>query len=186
MQTGDIECLSARGFSSCGRRANGRWTDFSPPFSACCGAMRFNGGTVDQNLRRRPTSLSQCAKQIDPHALRGPAHVSIIECLLGSYSGGASTQRAPDFRTCTMPLITRRSSTRALPRVSVGRCGLIFENCAFVSQHWSRLIYASFSEAVNHATTLVPTLLWVRTLGSASKCNDLEFVRQIGVLVVSR
>src|SRR3954467_2585619 len=76
-----MECLSARGFSSCGRRANGRWTDFSPPFSACCGAMRFNGGTVDQNLRRRPTSLSQCAKQIDPHALRGPAHVSIIECL---------------------------------------------------------------------------------------------------------
>src|SRR3982751_1654918 len=64
-----------------------------------------------------------------------------------------------------MPLITRRSSTRALPRVSVGRCGLIFENCAFVSQNWSRLIYASFSEAVNHATTLVPTLLWVQTLG---------------------
>src|SRR3954470_3085642 len=63
-----------------------------------------------------------------------------------------------------MPLITRRSSTRALPRVSVGRCGLIFENCAFVSQNWSRLIYASFSEAVNHATTLVPTLLWVQTL----------------------
>src|SRR5881275_3532242 len=83
---------------------------------------------------------------------------------LGPYSGGASTQRAPDFRTCTMPLITRRSSTRALPRVSVGRCGLIFENCAFVSQNWSRLIYASFSEAVNHATTFVPTLLWVRTL----------------------
>src|SRR4051812_38020285 len=64
-----------------------------------------------------------------------------------------------------MPLITRRSSTRALPRVSVGRCGLIFENCAFVSQHWSRLIYASFPEAVNHATTLVPTFLWVQTLG---------------------
>src|SRR3954465_13933390 len=63
-----------------------------------------------------------------------------------------------------MPLITRRSSTRGLPRVSVGRCGLIFENCAFVSQNWSRLIYGSFSEAVNHATTLVPTLLWVRTL----------------------
>src|SRR4051794_23383214 len=45
-------------------------------------------------------------------------------------------------------------------RVSVGRCGLIFENCAFVSQNCSRLIYASFSEAVNHATTPVPTLLW--------------------------
>src|SRR5436309_4013173 len=68
-----------------------------------------------------------------------------------------------------MPLITRRSSTRALPRVSVGRCGLIFENCAFVSQNWSRLIYASFSEAVNHAITFVPTLLWVRTLGQRPK-----------------
>src|SRR3954463_5595517 len=164
MQTGDIECLSARGFSSCGRRANGRWTDFSPPFSACCGAVRFNGGTVDQHPRRRPTSLSQCAKQIDPHALRGPAHISIIGCLPRAIFRGRIDPRAPDFRTCIMPLITRRSSTRALPRVSVGRCGLIFENCAFVSQNWSRLIYASFSEAVKHATTFVPTLLWVQTL----------------------
>src|SRR3954464_1086512 len=73
-----------------------------------------------------------------------------------------------------MPLITRRSSTRALPRVSVGRCGLIFENCAFVSQNWSRLIYASFSEAVNHATTLVPTFLWVQTLVSLFQLNRVE------------
>src|SRR4051794_3604521 len=71
-----------------------------------------------------------------------------------------------------MPLITRRSSTRALPRVSVGRCGLIFENCAFVSQNWSRLIYASFPEAVNHATTFVPTLLWVRTLVNTFSPRD--------------
>ncbi len=28
-----------------------------------------------------------------------------------------------------MPLITLLSSTRALPRVSVGKCGAIFENC---------------------------------------------------------
>src|SRR5947208_12530108 len=73
-----------------------------------------------------------------------------------------------------MPLITRRSSTRALPRVSVGRCGLIFENCAFVSQNWSRLIYASFSEAVNHATTFVPTLLWVQTLIRSHRKNPVE------------
>src|SRR4051794_11187908 len=72
-----------------------------------------------------------------------------------------------------MPLIKRRSSTRALPRVSVGRCGLIFENCAFVSQNWSRLIYASFSEAVNHATTFVPTLLWVRTLGRRETLHEV-------------
>src|SRR3954463_16652015 len=77
-----------------------------------------------------------------------------------------------------MPLITRRSSTRALPRVSVGRCGLIFENCAFVSQNWSRLIYASFSEAVNHATTFVPTLLWVRTLAPCVQAESCDRVRR--------
>src|SRR3954462_8073396 len=77
-----------------------------------------------------------------------------------------------------MPLITRRSSTRALPRVSVGRCGLIFENCAFVSQNWSRLIYASFSEAVNHAITFVPTLLWVRTLVRYCKKQRLLWLRK--------
>jgi hypothetical protein len=33
-----------------------------------------------------------------------------------------------------MPEITRRSSTRATPRVSVGKCGLIFANWSFVSQ----------------------------------------------------
>src|SRR5947199_7672201 len=85
-----------------------------------------------------------------------------------------------------MPLITRRSSTRALPRVSVGRCGLIFENCAFVSQNWSRLIYASFSEAVNHATTLVPTLLWVQTLDHpASVSNTLTTDKQMREMTVN-
>jgi hypothetical protein len=54
---------------------------------------------------------------------------------IGPYSGGASTQRPPDFSTWMMPLITRRSSTRALPRVSVGRCGSIFQNCPSVSQN---------------------------------------------------
>ncbi len=39
-----------------------------------------------------------------------------------------------------MPLITQRSSTRGLPRVSVGRCGLIRANCLSVSQKQSRLI----------------------------------------------
>src|SRR3954464_6027936 len=80
-----------------------------------------------------------------------------------------------------MSLITRRSSTRALPRVSAGRCGLTFENCAFVSQNWSRIIYASFSEAVNHATTFVPTLLWVRTLTSV-----LGFYVMVLILITQR
>ena len=50
-----------------------------------------------------------------------------------------------------MPLITRRSSTRGLPRVSVGRCGSIFANCSSVSQKQSRFIAPSL-ESLNHET----------------------------------
>jgi hypothetical protein len=46
-----------------------------------------------------------------------------------------------------MPLMTRLSSTRALPLVSVGRCGAIFANWASVSQKPSGIIGASLSEA---------------------------------------
>ena len=53
--------------------------------------------------------------------------------------------------------MTRRSSTRALPRVSAGRCGSIFENCCSVSQNWSRLIRAPCSEAMNQNHLLMPT-----------------------------
>jgi hypothetical protein len=35
-----------------------------------------------------------------------------------------------------------------LPRVSVGKCGSIFENCSSVSQKWSHQRF--LSEAVNH------------------------------------
>src|SRR5215210_2727659 len=52
-----------------------------------------------------------------------------------------------------MPLITRRSSTRALPLVSVGRCGAIRANCLSVSQKWSRLIGVPPPNPVNHETT---------------------------------
>lgn len=51
----------------------------------------------------------------------------------GPCSGGASIHRPPDFRPCTMPLITPRSSTCGLPRVSLGRCGSRRANCASVT-----------------------------------------------------
>src|SRR6185437_12122010 len=53
----------------------------------------------------------------------------------GPYSGGQSHQRQPLLSTCTMPLITRRSSTRSTPRTSVGRWGLIRDHCSSLSQN---------------------------------------------------
>src|SRR5215208_8174975 len=39
----------------------------------------------------------------------------LYRVVCGPYAGGASRQRQPDFKTCRMPLITRRSSTRRAP-----------------------------------------------------------------------
>jgi hypothetical protein len=52
-----------------------------------------------------------------------------------TYSGGQSHHRHPLFRTCRMPLITRLSSTRSLPRTSLGKCGSIRHHCSSLSQN---------------------------------------------------
>ena len=41
--------------------------------------MRFDRGTVDQYLRRRPAGLSERAKQLNPHAFLRPADEAIVE-----------------------------------------------------------------------------------------------------------
>jgi hypothetical protein len=47
---------------------------------------------------------------------------------------GQSLQRQPLLSTCTIPLITRRSSLRSTPRTSVGKCGSIRAHCSSFSQ----------------------------------------------------
>src|SRR6185437_7065190 len=59
----------------------------------------------------------------------------------GPYSGGQSHQRQPLLSTCTIPLMTRRSSTRSTPRTSVGKCGSIRIHCSSLSQNrFARMI----------------------------------------------
>ena len=53
----------------------------------------------------------------------------------GPYSGGQSHHRQPLFKICRMPLITRRSSTRSLPRTSFGKSGSIRHHCSSLSQN---------------------------------------------------
>lgn len=90
--------------------------------------MRFGGGGVDEDLRRRTADLRERLEQRRPYALFDPAHIAIVEGFSSARIQAAHRPSGPpDFSTCTMPLITRRSSTRALPRISVGRCGSIFE-----------------------------------------------------------
>src|SRR3954467_1548105 len=55
--------------------------------------------------------------------------------MCGPYSGGQSHQRQPLLSTCTIPLMTRRSSARSTPRTSVGKCGSIRSHCSSLSQN---------------------------------------------------
>ena len=49
--------------------------------------MRFDGGTVDENLRWRPACLRKRAKETDPDAFLRPSHEAIVERLLGAVFG---------------------------------------------------------------------------------------------------
>lgn len=53
----------------------------------------------------------------------------------GPYSGGRARHRQPSRKRCTMPLITRRSSTRRGPVWTIGRCGSIAAHCTSFSQN---------------------------------------------------
>ena len=50
------------------------------------------------------------------------------QIIAGCASRGRGRRGLPQAWDQLIPLITRRSSTRALPRVSLGKCGSIFEN----------------------------------------------------------
>src|SRR4051812_44223231 len=63
----------------------------------------------------------------------------LYRVFLGPYWGGASAHRPPERSTCTMPEITRRSSTRGTPRVSRGSKGARRANCSSVSQKSGRI-----------------------------------------------
>ena len=104
------------------------------PFSARSRAMGLDGGTVDQDLLGGPSGPHEGVKQISPDALCRPANIAIIEGLPRTIVGRSVDPATPRLQHMMIPLITRRSSTRALPRVSVGKCGSIFENCSAVSQ----------------------------------------------------
>ena len=152
--------------SSSARRAIGRSPDFSPPFSARRRAVRLHCGRVDENLRRRPAGLRERLEDVRPRRPFPP--IGRSDCRASSSDHSPAARRPsglPDFSTWMMPLITRRSSTRALPRVSVGRCGAIFENCSvrqpkLIPIHL-RLPFGS-RESQSGRSCQCP--LWVRTL----------------------
>src|SRR4029453_4295301 len=90
----------------------------------------------------------------------------------GPYSGGQSFQRQPLRSTCRMPLITLRSSTRSLPRTSVGRCGSICCHCSSFSQNRFDRIFSAPLTAENQQPILAATLL----LGFSPRRGKKDFI----------
>ena len=123
------------GSSCCALRANGQQPAFSPPFSAGRGAVGFHVGGFD-HLRVCGSSLpGELPEQIFPDAAPRPANKPVVDRRRRIVFGGQSHQRQPLLNTCTIPLMTRRSSARSTPRTSVGRCGSIRFHCSSLSQN---------------------------------------------------
>src|SRR6185369_6641365 len=72
-----------------------------------------------------------------------------------------------------MPLITRRSSARSLPRTSVGRCGSISCHCSSLSQYKFDRIFSAPLTAENQQPILQATdLLGFSTLVTGPRYFD--------------
>ena len=93
-------------------------------------------------------------EDIAPDNLGGPAHEAVIERLARAIAvGRVGLVGQPYIKTWMTPLMTRRSSTRGLPLVSVGRSGSSRTNCMSFREKWFRTIVGLLSETVNYKCT---------------------------------
>ena len=90
-------------------------------------AARLDVSRINHLPAGRSSATGKFLKQSLPNPALGPAYKPVVNRCRRPMQ---SHQRQPLFSTCKMPLSTRRSSTRILPRTSVGKSGPIFA-------HWS-------------------------------------------------
>ena len=126
--------------------------------------MRLDGGTVDQDLRRRPAGLCKRLKQIDPDAFGGPANVAIIERLLRPIFGRRIDPSPTRFQNMhntadDASVVNTRLATRIGRKMRFNPRKLRIRQPEQVSIHCRFL-----SEAVNHNALIMPMVLWVWTL----------------------
>jgi hypothetical protein len=102
-----------------------------PYVSARCRAVRFDMRGVDHQHVRRSPAFGKRLEHIFPDPTVRPAHEAVIDCRRWTIGIGAITpHRQPLLSTCTISLMTRRSSARSLPRMSLSKCGSIRFHCS--------------------------------------------------------
>ena len=109
------------GFSRCDRRASARPLAPTPPFCACCRAVRLHMRTVEAEFSRNIARSCNLLEQALPKPALRPSVVAIVD-RGGRTIFGGTLRQDPVSRTCKIPLMTRRSSTRGLPGLPRGRC----------------------------------------------------------------
>src|SRR4051812_21702888 len=115
--------------------------------------MGLGVGGVEQECAGRTARAGERLEHLAPYASLGPAHETVVQGLPRSILGWRSAHRPPERSTCTMPEITRRSSTRGTPRVSRGSKGARRANCSSVSQNRSDMLKLLTRRSLNPLTT---------------------------------
>lgn len=127
--------------------------------------MRFDSGAVDHNLRGRSVGLRKRVEHVRPDAFLRPSNKAVVERLprpvFGWRIDPAATQLqhvhdAADHR----PIIDARFAARIHRQVWFDLRKQCVRQPELIAIH-----PRSLSEAVNHNAPIMPTLLWVRTLG---------------------
>ena len=123
--------------------------------------MRFDRGTVDENFSWRATGLGERVEQVDPDALRSPAHISIVERLPGSIFWRGIDPAPARFQhmndaTDHAPIIDTRFAARIRRQVWFDLRKLRVRQPELIPIH-----LRSPSRTVNHSALILPTFLWV-------------------------
>jgi hypothetical protein len=155
---------STHGFWSSVPRASVRSPGFSPPFSTRCRAMRFDSGTIDQDLLGWPSGLRERTEQTDPDPLGRPADIAVVEGLprpvVWRRVDPATTRLQHIDDPADHPTIVNpRLASRVCRQMRFDLRKLLGRKPEMIPIHLRFL-----SEAVNHKSIVMPTTLWVRTL----------------------
>ena len=126
----------------CDRRASARPRAATPPFCACCRAVRLHMRTVEAEFARNIARSCNLLEQALPKPALRPSVVAIVDRGGRTIFGRHVAPTASGLRTCKIPLMTRRSSTRGLPGLPRGRCRSIAAHAWSDSQN-RRVITAS-------------------------------------------
>lgn len=139
--------------------------------------MRLDGGTIDQDLLRGAAGAGERVEHGHPDALASPARVAIVERFARPILG-----RRVDPATAGLEHMHDAADHAAvidagLP-ARVGGQMRLDPAKLLVREPEKIAIHGGFlPEAVNHNASLIPTILWVRTLAKGGAAEGLAFAR---------